>query len=65
MNWKGRRRKRSWPEVNYYPGICLQELRKTAKELSVQLTCGPRFKLESPEYKTECYECCYSFFLVG
>jgi hypothetical protein len=38
MNWKGRGRKRSWPNVSYYPGICLEGLRRTT---------GP------PEYKLE------------
>jgi hypothetical protein len=27
MNWKGRGRKRSWPNLRYCPGICLEELR--------------------------------------
>jgi hypothetical protein len=36
MNWKGYGRKRSW--LRYYPGIFLEGLRKTAKNLS-----GPRF----------------------
>jgi hypothetical protein len=30
MNWKGFGRKRSWPNWNYHPGICL-ELRKTTR----------------------------------
>jgi hypothetical protein len=33
MNWKGCGRKRSWPNLRYYPGICLG-LRKTTKNLS-------------------------------
>jgi hypothetical protein len=24
MNWKLRGRKRSWPDLRYYPGICLE-----------------------------------------
>jgi hypothetical protein len=28
------RRKRSWPNLRYYHGICLEELRKTKKNLS-------------------------------
>jgi hypothetical protein len=31
MNWKGYGRKRSQPNLRYYPGICLEELRKTIK----------------------------------
>jgi hypothetical protein len=34
MNWKGCGRKRSWPNLIYYPGIYLQELRKPTKDLS-------------------------------
>jgi hypothetical protein len=29
MNWKGCRRKRPWLNLQYYPGICLEDLRKT------------------------------------
>jgi len=31
MNWKGCERKWSWPNLRYYPGICLEGLRKTTK----------------------------------
>jgi hypothetical protein len=31
MNWKGFERKRSWPNLRYYPNICLEGLRKTTK----------------------------------
>jgi hypothetical protein len=34
MNWKGRVRKRSWPNLRYYTGICLEELRETTKNLT-------------------------------
>jgi hypothetical protein len=34
MNWKGCGRKRSWPNLRYYPGICLEGLTKTTKNLS-------------------------------
>jgi hypothetical protein len=34
MNWKGCGRKWLWPNLRYYPGICLEELRKTTKNLS-------------------------------
>jgi hypothetical protein len=34
MSWKGYGRKLSWPNLRYYPGICLEGLRKTKKNLS-------------------------------
>jgi hypothetical protein len=34
MNWKGCGRRQSWPNLRYYPGSCLEGLRKTAKTLS-------------------------------
>jgi hypothetical protein len=34
MNWKGCGRKQSWPNLWYYPDICLDRLRKTVKTLS-------------------------------
>jgi hypothetical protein len=34
MNWKGFERKQSWPNLRYNPGICLDGLRKTKKDLS-------------------------------
>jgi hypothetical protein len=34
MNWKGCGRKRSWPNFRYYPGIFLEGLKKTTKNLS-------------------------------
>jgi hypothetical protein len=33
MNWKGREGKRSWPNLRYYPGIWLEGLMKTTKNL--------------------------------
>jgi hypothetical protein len=33
MNWKEYGRKLSWPNLRYYPGICLEGLKKT-KNLS-------------------------------
>jgi hypothetical protein len=32
INWKGCERKRSWPNVRDYPGICPEELRKTSQD---------------------------------
>jgi hypothetical protein len=34
MNFKGFRRKRLWTNLRYYPGSCLEGLRKTTKNLS-------------------------------
>jgi hypothetical protein len=34
INWKGCGRKRSWPNLRYYPGICPERLRKTTEILS-------------------------------
>jgi hypothetical protein len=34
MNWKGCERRRSCPIIRYQPGICLEGLRKTTKDLS-------------------------------
>jgi hypothetical protein len=49
--WKGCARKQLWPNLRYYPGICLVELRNTTK-LS-QNTQFPSLNLNPrpPEYK--------------
>jgi hypothetical protein len=31
MNWKGKGKKRLWPNLRYYPGIFLEGMRKTTK----------------------------------
>jgi hypothetical protein len=31
MSWKGFGNKWSWPNLRYYPAICLEGLRKTSK----------------------------------
>jgi hypothetical protein len=31
LNWTGRERKQSWPNLRYYQDICLERLRKTMK----------------------------------
>jgi hypothetical protein len=52
MNWKGCWGRRSWPNLQYYPGICLARLRKTTKILSQDSRFSGRdLNLESPEYK--------------
>jgi hypothetical protein len=35
MTWKVFGRMRSWPDTRYYPGICLEGLRKTTNELRI------------------------------
>jgi hypothetical protein len=55
MNWKGCGRKRSWPNLRYYPYICLEGLKKTMKNLiqhsrSLSQDLSPGL----PEYEVEC-----------
>jgi hypothetical protein len=35
MNWTKCGRKRAWPDLKYYPRICVKELRKTIKDLKI------------------------------
>jgi hypothetical protein len=35
VNWKRCGRKRSWPNLRYYPSICLEGLRETTKNLRI------------------------------
>jgi hypothetical protein len=35
MNWKRCGRKWSWPNLRYYPDICLEGLRKTTRNLRI------------------------------
>jgi hypothetical protein len=52
MNWKGYGRKRSWPDWRYYPGICLERLRKTTKNLSQDIpSMGRDLNAGPPEYE--------------
>jgi hypothetical protein len=49
-NWKGRGRKRSWPDLRYYPDIWLKGLRKSG-EISVRLAAlQVEMNLGPPEY---------------
>jgi hypothetical protein len=43
MNLKGYGRKRSWPNLRYYPEIYLEGLRKTTKNSGYPVP-GPRFE---------------------
>jgi hypothetical protein len=52
IHWKGYGRKRSWPNLIYYPCICLEELSKTTKHLSQNSRSrGLNLNTRSPEYK--------------
>jgi hypothetical protein len=52
MNWKWYGRKRSWPNSRYYPGICLERLKKTMKTLSQDSRSpGRDLNPEPPEYE--------------
>jgi hypothetical protein len=55
MNLKGYGRKRSWPNLKYYPGISLEGLRKTTENLS-QDNLSPGRDLNSGplEYEAGC-----------
>jgi hypothetical protein len=53
-NWKGYGKKRSWNDLRYYTGICLEELRATTKISSDNSRCSvwdlnPRL----PEYEAD------------
>jgi hypothetical protein len=39
MNWKGYGKKQVWPDFRYYPGICLEELRKIIINFSQDSQC--------------------------
>jgi hypothetical protein len=44
MNWNGCGRRRSWPNLRYYPSICLEGPKKTTRNLSGEPVSGPRFQ---------------------
>jgi hypothetical protein len=51
MNWKGYGRKRSWTNLRYYPGICLEGMWKTTKNLGQEsLYPGRDLNPLPPEY---------------
>jgi hypothetical protein len=52
INVKGCERERSWPNLNYYPGSCLEGLRKSTKTLSLDSRSpGRDLNLGPPEYE--------------
>jgi hypothetical protein len=52
MNWKGYERKRPWPNLRCYHGICLEGLRETTKNLSQDSRSPGRDSNSGPpEYK--------------
>jgi hypothetical protein len=51
-NWKERVRRRSWPSLRYYHGICVEGLRTTTKELQLGLpVSGPIFEPGTSRYE--------------
>jgi hypothetical protein len=50
MNWKGCGRKRSWPNLRYWPGTSLQILRETNTGQDSR-SAGPRFEPRTSECK--------------
>jgi hypothetical protein len=51
MIWKGFERKQSWPNLRYYPRICLEGLSKTMKNSSqIIWSPGRDFKPGPHEY---------------
>jgi hypothetical protein len=53
MNCEGCGRKRPRTDLRYYRGICLEELRKTTRNLSQDGRClGRGFNPGPPEYET-------------
>jgi hypothetical protein len=52
MKWKRYGRKRSWPDLRYYPDFCLYELRKSTKNLSQDSCCPCRYVNPGPQ---ECW----------
>jgi hypothetical protein len=52
MNWKGCRRKKSWPNLRYYLDICLERLWKSMKNLRHdRWSSGQDLNPGPPEYK--------------
>jgi hypothetical protein len=54
MNRKGCGRKQSWPNISYYPGICLEGLMKSTEQFSQDgRSPGRHLNPAPPEYKVE------------
>jgi hypothetical protein len=51
IHWEGCGKKRSWSNLRYYPGICLEELRKTMKILGQDIQ-YPAQDLNPHKHKT-------------
>jgi hypothetical protein len=51
MQWKGFGRKRSWPNLRYYPEICLEGLRKPAEKSQDSRFLGRDLNPGPPEYE--------------
>jgi hypothetical protein len=58
MNWKGCGRKWSWPNLRYYPGICLEGLGETTRNLSQDnRSPGGDLNPGPPEYEARVLSC--------
>jgi hypothetical protein len=52
MNWREYGRKWSWPNLRYYPGICLEGLRKNTENISQDSQSpGRDLNLRPPKYE--------------
>jgi hypothetical protein len=45
ITWKGREKKRSWPDLRYHPGTCLGKDLGKPQETSVRTTTGLRAEI--------------------
>jgi hypothetical protein len=55
MNWKGYASKRSWPNLKFSPGICLEGQRMTTQNLSP--VSGARFESETSRMRSRIEDC--------
>jgi hypothetical protein len=53
MNWKGRERNRSWPNLRCYPDIFLEGLRKLTRTTARIIDDPADSKRKPSEYKSE------------
>jgi hypothetical protein len=54
MNWEGCERNQLWPNLRYYPGIHLKELRKTVSSLRIANLQAEILNQDLPNTKQEC-----------
>jgi hypothetical protein len=51
INWGSDKKKRLWHIVEYYPSICLEEMKRPQKISSSVAVPGPKFKRRLSEYE--------------